>query len=249
MPRSEFLPVLRPHKFGKLTNGIHPSECPSPLTLTHSLLSANRAALKTHPDRVAHDDPSRAARTAKFQQVNDAYYVLSNPDRRRNYDATRSYSRPAAAEQPPPPHDSGWQDAQFGDAFEEMMREAGLDEDAEPTAPGDGGGGGGGGSLWSVMGGLSGATLGFIVANVPGMVAGAVAGNRLGAIRDRRGQSVYQVFQELPQDDKAKVLSFSFDVSLGGSAGNGERGERERRRRRRRRRQAEGAVDGDRGAD
>ena len=197
---------------------------------------------------MAHDDPSRAARTVKFQQVNDAYYVLSDPDRRRNYDATRSYSRPAAAEQAPPP-DSGWQDAQFGDAFEEMMRDAGLDEDAEPAAQGDGGGGGGG-SLWSVMGGLSGATLGFIVANVPGMVAGAVAGNRLGAIRDRRGQSVYQVFQELPQDDKAKVLSFSFDISLGGSAGNGERGERERRRQQRpRRRQSEGVVDGDRGAD
>ncbi|KAJ4173708.1 hypothetical protein NW754_012704 [Fusarium falciforme] len=58
-----------------------------------------------------------------------------------------------------------------------------------------------------MLGGVSGGALGFIVANVPGMVAGAVAGNRLGAIRDARGKSVYAVFQELPQDDRAKLLS------------------------------------------
>lgn len=33
------------------------------------------------------------------------------------------------------------------------------------------------------------------MANVPGMVAGAVAGNRLGAVRDAKGKSVYAVFQ------------------------------------------------------
>ena len=49
--------------------------------------------------------------------------------------------------------------------------------------------------------------MGFIVANFPGAIAGAVAGNRLGAIRDARGKSVYAVFQELPQSDKARLLS------------------------------------------
>ena len=34
-----------------------------------------------------------------------------------------------------------------------------------------------------------------------------MAGNRVGAIRDARGKSVYSVFQELPQSDKAKLLS------------------------------------------
>ena len=53
--------------------------------------------------------------------------------------------------------------------------------------------------FWSVVGGLSGGAMGFIVANFPGAVAGAVAGNRLGAVRDARGKSVYSVFQELPQ--------------------------------------------------
>lgn len=63
------------------------------------------------------------------------------------------------------------------------------------------------GKFWSIIGGLSGGAMGFIVANFPGMVAGAVAGNRLGSVRDAKGKSVYSVFQELPQADKARLLS------------------------------------------
>jgi diphthamide biosynthesis protein 4 len=78
-----------------------------------------------------------------------------------------------------------------------MLREEGMAEDGgKPT-----------GKFWSVVGGLSGGAMGFIVANFPGMLAGAVAGNRLGAIRDSRGKSVYSVFQELPQDAKMQLLS------------------------------------------
>lgn len=78
------------------------------------------------------------------------------------------------------------ENAQFRDVFEEMMREQGMAEDGtnRPTN-----------KFWSIVGGLSGGALGFIVANVPGMVAGAVAGNRLGAVRDAQGKSVYAVFQ------------------------------------------------------
>lgn len=87
---------------------------------------------------------------------------------------------------------------QFASVFEEMLREEGLaeGEQARPT-----------GKFWSMIGGMSGGAMGFIVANFPGAVAGAVAGNRLGAVRDARGKSVYAVFQELPQGDKAKLLS------------------------------------------
>lgn len=77
------------------------------------------------------------------------------------------------------------QSEQFGDVFEEMLREEGLAED-NGTANG---------RFWGLIGGGSGAALGFIVANVPGALAGAVAGNRLGAIRDAKGKSVYAVFQ------------------------------------------------------
>jgi curved DNA-binding protein CbpA len=76
---------------------------------------------------------------------------------------------------------------QFADVFEEMLREEGLAEEGPGARPT--------GKFWSVMGGLSGGALGFIVANVPGLVAGAVAGNRLGAVRDAKGKSVYAVFQ------------------------------------------------------
>jgi hypothetical protein len=177
--------------------------------------------LKTHPDRVAGDSPERAERTRKFQLVNDAYFTLSDPTRRRDYDAQRLLFKsssstpqdPFAEDVPPegstgagqsayswawnfftnrsatpnPPQDrQQTEDQQFEDVFEEMMREEGMAEDGtnRPTT-----------KFWSMLGGVSGGALGFIVANVPGMVAGAVAGNRLGAIRDSKGKSVYAVFQ------------------------------------------------------
>ena len=182
-----------------------------------------KAALKSHPDRVPSDSPERPARTKKFQQINDAYYTLSDPTRRRDYDAARTfhYDGDAADEEIPRPQAGGggfpwsafgfgggaskneaeqehFSNEQFGDVFEEMLREEGLAEgqNAQPT-----------GKFWSVVGGLSGGAMGFIIANFPGALAGAVAGNRLGAVRDARGKSVYAVFQELPQGDKARLLS------------------------------------------
>jgi len=65
-----------------------------------------RQALKTHPDRVPTDSPERATRTRKFQLVNDAYFTLSDPSRRREYDAQRklfagsSSTRPGASHMP-----------------------------------------------------------------------------------------------------------------------------------------------------
>jgi hypothetical protein len=78
---------------------------------------------------------------------------------------------------------------------------------AEDADDGDGAGARPTRKFWSVVGGVSGGAMGFIVANFPGAVAGAVAGNRLGAVRDARGKSVYAVFQELPQSEKARLLS------------------------------------------
>jgi curved DNA-binding protein CbpA len=194
-----------------------------------------KAALKHHPDRVPSDSPERTARTKRFQQINDAYYTLSDPGRRRDYDASRAYhSFPGSfgsgttpsyddpeAEDIPRQQSGGFNfpwsafgfgsapagetddshnrfaNDQFGGVFEEMLREEGMaDERAHPT-----------GKFWSIVGGLSGGAMGFIIANFPGMVGGAVAGNRLGAVRDTKGKSVYQVFGELPQADKARMLS------------------------------------------
>ncbi|KAL9632531.1 MAG: hypothetical protein Q9164_005264 [Protoblastenia rupestris] len=179
-----------------------------------------KQALKSHPDRVPSDSSERPARTKKFQQINDAYYTLSDSSRRRDYDTARSYhnfpSSSSSAEdeedpdteeiprpqQPPSGGSFPWSffsggnrnaaeeesfsNEQFGGVFEEMLREEGMAEgkDAKPT-----------GKFWSLVGGLSGGAMGFIMANFPGAVAGAVAGNRLGAVRDARGKSVYSVFQ------------------------------------------------------
>ena len=211
-------------------------------------MPTNAQPLKTHPDRVAADSPERASRTRKFQLVNDAYYTLCDPTRRRDYDSARTYhgfgaSNPEDTDDVPDPAEeapkegggfsfpwstfgfsskakteeekSEFENKQLGDVFEEMLREEGMAEgqDATPTS-----------KFWSVVGGLSGGAMGFIVANFPGMLAGAVAGNRMGAVRDAKGKSVYTVFQvscglsdhvsetlmdfqELPQGDKARLMS------------------------------------------
>lgn len=87
------------------------------------------------------------------------------------------------------------------------MREEGFAETTGTTAPAAPTK-----SFWGIIGGVSGGALGFIVGNVPGLLAGAVAGNRLGAVRDAKGKSVYEVFQELPQGDRAKVRRVVFPV-------------------------------------
>lgn len=54
-----------------------------------------RRSLKTHPDRFPNATPAERQRyTQKFQTLADAYYVLSETDRRREYDQLRN-SRPS----------------------------------------------------------------------------------------------------------------------------------------------------------
>ncbi|RAL06748.1 putative DnaJ chaperone (Caj1) [Aspergillus homomorphus CBS 101889] len=182
-----------------------------------------RESLKSHPDRVPADSPERPARTRRFQEINDAYYTLSDSSRRREYDAARladeveeEYNMPQGGAGGFPWSAFGFGSGsatdreqraseQFGSVFEEMLREEGLASDdtdsdgrtqTRPTA-----------RFWSIVGGISGGALGFIIGNAPGALAGAVAGNRLGAVRDARGKSVYEVFLELPQTDRARLLS------------------------------------------
>lgn len=60
---------------------------------------------------------------------------------------------------------------------------------------------------WSWFGAISGAGLGFIIANVPGLMVGAFAGNRIGAVRDAKGKSVAAVFNDLGGQQKAEVFA------------------------------------------
>lgn len=191
-----------------------------------------KAALKNHPDRVPVDDKSRPARTKKFQRINDAYYTLSDPTRRRDYDATRQFhsgsgttfdddedqgagagQKPAAGgfpwssffgTKPAQSQEDKFSHDQFGNVFEEMMRDADLaEEDGEDpnrtTRPNT--------RFWTIVGAASGFGLGVIIGNITGGIAGAAAGAKLGGIRDKKGKSVYSVYQELPQNDKARLLT------------------------------------------
>ncbi|KAF2168909.1 hypothetical protein M409DRAFT_52898 [Zasmidium cellare ATCC 36951] len=193
-----------------------------------------KQALRHHPDRVPADSPDRETRTKKFQQINDAYYTLSDSTRRRDYDVTRnqfhgfpgsssSSSRPAAdADEEIPRPEPGTMPGGFPWSAFGFGGTAKTEEDANRYSNEQFG------SVfeemmrdegmadedktpnkvfWSIVGGVSGGAMGFIMANVPGAIAGAVAGNRLGAIRDKRGKSVYSVYQELEQPEKMRLLS------------------------------------------
>jgi len=172
-----------------------------------------KESLKTHPDRLANATvEERKAATERFQAVADAYYVLSDPTRRREYDSLYSTrarrekeSEPDASSSanffaqfasmfgggagatPPERPDA---DHVFGDVFEELLR-----PEVQRHGP-----------WWAWTGGVCGAGIGFIVANVPGLMVGAYAGNRLGAIRDAKGKSVAAVFGQLGGNQRAEVL-------------------------------------------
>ncbi|KAI0287009.1 DnaJ-domain-containing protein [Russula aff. rugulosa BPL654] len=177
-----------------------------------------RESLKTHPDRLfnASTEEKKAA-TEKFQAVADAYYVLSDPQRRSDYDRLSSsksssertsdpnassnffrmfsgmFANSAAGNGPTPaeqPDQRPNADQVFGDVFEDLLR-----PEVERHLP-----------LWTWLGAACGAGLGFITANVPGLVVGAYAGNRLGAIRDAKGKSVAAVFAELGTQQKVEIL-------------------------------------------
>jgi hypothetical protein len=62
--------------------------------------------------------------------------------------------------------------------------------------------------IWGWVGAACGGGIGFIVANVPGLMLGAFAGNRLGAVRDAKGKSVAAVFSELSGNQRAEVNIF-----------------------------------------
>jgi hypothetical protein len=65
-------------------------------------------------------------------------------------------------------------------------------------------------SLWTYVGAGAGAVLGFIIANLPGLMVGAYGGKRLGAIRDAKGKSVASVFTQLGAGQKAEVSVLLF---------------------------------------
>ncbi|KAK9464326.1 DnaJ domain-containing protein [Lipomyces arxii] len=171
-----------------------------------------RAALATHPDRFPASSTAAAEATKKFQSVSDAYYVLSDETRRAEYDEERRTQKPSGSSYfaNDQERERAYQE-EFMGAFEEMFRDSNFDTDslhpeseAEPQQqqqqPRSS-------KFYTVISGLAGSAIGFTIANVPGALAGLAVGAKLGNIRDNRGKPVYQVFQELPRADRARMLA------------------------------------------
>ncbi|KAH9944500.1 DnaJ domain-containing protein [Epithele typhae] len=184
-----------------------------------------KESLRTHPDRLVNGTAAeKKAATERFQAVADAYYVLSDGSRRKEYDSLYSTRRPRDRTAQP---DAS---ANFFSAFANMFGSktegaanptgatagdrpdadhvfASVFEEVERHAP-----------WWAWFGAVCGAGLGFIIANVPGLMVGGYAGNRLGAIRDAKGKSVAAVFAQLGGSQKAEILRTLAAKVLGAAA-------------------------------
>jgi len=176
-------------------------------------------AVKNHPDNIYQDEAysehwdnaeHQLEIKKRFQQINQAYFILSDPERRKLYDTQyndycsaagdnfekeQEYSRkckknPSSTNIFKFERDAN-PDKIFGNVFEELFN---------PDIPKPH-------TFWKPLGGAAGVVLGFICMNVPGAVAGGVAGAKLGQIRDNKGCSVYEAFKKLDKNKKAEILS------------------------------------------
>ncbi|KAJ3343510.1 hypothetical protein HDU93_008169 [Gonapodya sp. JEL0774] len=154
---------------------------------------AKRLALLNHPDREP-DDPGL---TARFQLIADAYYTLSDIGKRRDYDSRH---------QAPSSHVNA--NGLFTEVFEDLLRPE-VDGRVRQTSRG----------TFTTVGGVSGAGIGFIVANVPGAIVGGVVGGALGMIRDRKGMSLLDSFNQLPTETRQEIIKVISGIIMGGVAG------------------------------
>ncbi|KAG6381325.1 hypothetical protein JVT61DRAFT_5735 [Boletus reticuloceps] len=173
-----------------------------------------KESLRTHPDRLTKaTNVEKKAATEKFQM-----HTMCSPTLFEGRNTTSLYSSKSQTDKSADPkassnffhqfasmfgnaatdntsrHNGHEQrpDAQnvFADVFDELLR-----PEVERHTP-----------WWSYLGTVCGGGLGFIVANVPGLVLGAFTGNRIGAVRDAKGKSVAAVFAELGATQKAEIL-------------------------------------------
>ncbi|KAK7207721.1 DnaJ domain-containing protein [Myxozyma melibiosi] len=171
-----------------------------------------KAALATHPDRFG----GSAEATARFQKVSDAYFILSDETRRREYDAEYRSQNPYSDESKYFSSDEERQrkyQEDFMGAFEEMFRDAGMktpgdeSEDSSSSFSAPPPSSSRRSKFYTIVTGAAGTVVGFTIANMPGALAGMAIGAKLGSIRDQKGKSVYAAFQEMPQSDRAKILA------------------------------------------
>ncbi|KAG8927864.1 hypothetical protein FRC03_008391 [Tulasnella sp. 419] len=188
-----------------------------------------KESLKSHPDRLKNPTPEeRKAATERFQAVADAYYVLSDPTRRREYDILLS-SRSSSTRSSDPSASANFF-AEFAKFFSGAAAGGASSSGTENKEKAQAGPGVAPERpdaefvfadvfeelltpevqkrvpWWTWAGAVCGAGIGFIIANFPGALVGGYAGNRLGAIRDAKGKPVAVVFSQLSGSAKAEVL-------------------------------------------
>jgi curved DNA-binding protein CbpA len=103
--------------------GLHPSA--SPIAIRRSYRELSKLY---HPDTT---DLPQSVATAKFQQLNNAYATLSNPERRLAYDLKIGYSRMNVIQQPP-----GF-DTPVSQSRAKNFNSAHLDPTDRPLSPGE----------------------------------------------------------------------------------------------------------------
>ncbi|KAJ3175073.1 hypothetical protein HDU87_006470 [Geranomyces variabilis] len=139
-----------------------------------------KQSLKFHPDRNTNADA-----TKKFQEVAQAYFVLSDKDRRNAYDRSRKDKTRFAQDEHVDPN------SVFGSVFDELL----VPEVPNPVW------------FWEPVGAAAGFVMGFIVFNIPGAMFGAWTGKKMGKVRDMKGVSTGEAFLRLSKDRKAEILS------------------------------------------
>lgn len=98
--------------------GLHPSASPIEIRRAYRELSK-----RYHPDTT---DLPKAIATLKFQQLNEAYGILSSPERRFNYDLKIGYSRfgviqPPTNQNHPATHNYDWKKSAYLDATDRPL--------------------------------------------------------------------------------------------------------------------------------
>ncbi|KAI8807563.1 DnaJ-domain-containing protein [Cladochytrium replicatum] len=138
-----------------------------------------KQSLKWHPDRSTSPEA-----TAKFQQIAEAYYTLSDQERRSSYDRARRANEKYGG---PDKIDAV---NVFSSVFDELL----IPEVPNPVW------------FWQPVGSVAGFCLGFIVFNIPGAIFGAYTGSKMGKVRDMKGVSVYEAFSKLGQEKKVRSV-------------------------------------------
>ncbi|KAJ3308079.1 hypothetical protein HDV04_001831 [Boothiomyces sp. JEL0838] len=134
-----------------------------------------RESLTYHPDRNSSPDA-----TERFQEIANAYFVLSDKERRLQYDEENNFI-----------FTSSVNPIQI---FSEMFNDLMVPEVPNPSY------------FWQPIGSIAGVMLGFIVLNVPGAVIGGYYGNKAGKVRDMKGVSVYEAYTKLSHEKRQEIM-------------------------------------------